>query len=227
MQFLREELASVRANALLFDLDGVLVDSGECVRRVCTSWAIARGLDPELVLRTGHGRRVQETIRAVAPHLDLDREVAELVGIEARTTDGVYPVPGAAALVASLPPGAWAVVTSGARTVATLRLRHVGLPIPRTLITADDVEQGKPHPEGYLAAARALGFAAETCVVVEDAPPGIEAARSAGMRSIGIAGTYPASALVGATVVLPSLGALGVRPLPATGELEIDFALDI
>jgi mannitol-1-/sugar-/sorbitol-6-phosphatase len=227
MQFLHEELANVRANVLLFDLDGVLVDSGECVRRVCTSWAIARGLDPELVLRTGHGRRVQETIRAVAPHLDLDREVAELVGIEARTTDGVYPVPGAAALVASLPRGAWAIVTSGARAVATLRLRHVGLPIPPTLITADDVEQGKPHPEGYLAAARALGFAAVTCVVVEDAPPGIEAARAAGMRSIGIAGTYPASALVAATVVLPSLGALKVRPLPATGELEIDFVLDI
>ena len=227
MQFLHEELAIVRANALLFDLDGVLVDSGECVRRVCTSWAIARGLDPELVLRTGHGRRVQETVRAVAPHLDLDREVAELVGIESRTTDGVYPVSSAAALVASLPLGAWAIVTSGARAVATLRLRHVGLPIPQTLITADDVEQGKPHPEGYLAAARALGFAAETCVVVEDAPPGIEAARSAGMRSIAIAGTYPASALVAATVVLPSLGTLRVRPLQATEELEMDFALDI
>ncbi|MBW8839400.1 MAG: HAD-IA family hydrolase [Gemmatimonadetes bacterium] len=227
MQFLREELVSVRANALLFDLDGVLVDSGECVRRVCTSWAIARGLDPELVLRTGHGRRVQETIRAVAPHLDLDREVAELVGIEARTTEGVHPVPGAAELVASLPPSAWAIVTSGARAVATLRLRHVGLPVPQTLITADDVEEGKPHPEGYLAAARALGFAAETCVVVEDAPPGIEAARSAGMRSIGIAGTYPASALVAATVVLPSLGALRVHPLPASRELEMDFVLDI
>ena len=118
-------------------------------------------------------------------------------------------------------------MTSGARAVATLRLRHVGLPIPPTLITADDVEQGKPHPEGYLAAARALGFAAETCVVVEDAPPGIEAARGAGMRSIGIAGTYPPSALVAATVVLPSLDALRVHPLPGTGELEIDFALDI
>jgi sugar-phosphatase len=215
----------VRANALLFDLDGVLVDSGECVRSVCTSWAIARGLDPDLVLRTAQGRRVQDTIRAVAPHLDLEEEVAMLVGIEAHTTDGLYPVPGAAALVASIPPNAWAIVTSGARAVATLRLRHVGLPIPRTLVTADDVEHGKPHPEGYLAAARALGFAAATCVVIEDAPPGIDAASAAGMRSIGIAGTYPASSLTAATVVLPSLAALRVHPSPDArdGNLEIAF----
>ena len=217
----------MKANALLFDLDGVLVDSGECVRRVCTSWAIARGLDPDFVLRTGHGRRVQDTIRAVAPHLDLDEEVALLVGLEARATDGLYPVPGAATLIASIPVGAWAIVTSGARAVATLRLRHVGLPIPQTLITADDVEHGKPHPEGYLAAARALGFAAATCVVVEDAPPGIEAARAAGMRSIGIAGTYPASALTGATVVLPSLAPLQVHASPGMRDLEIAFDPDI
>lgn len=215
--------AGVRANALLFDLDGVLVDSGECVRRVCTSWAIARGLDPDFVLRTGRGRRVQDTIRAVAPHLDLDEEVRTLVGLEAAATDGLYPVANAAALIASIPATAWAIVTSGARDVATLRLRHVGLPIPRTLITADDVEHGKPHPEGYLAAAQALGFAAATCVVVEDAPPGIEAARSAGMRSIGIAGTYPAASLTGATVVLPSLATLQVRAAPELGDLEIAF----
>lgn len=211
----------MEAKALLFDLDGVLVNSVECVRRACTGWAIARGLDPELVLRTGHGRRVQDTVRAVAPHLDLDREVATLVSIEARTTEGLYPVPGAAALVASIPANAWAIVTSGARAVATLRLQHVGLPIPQTLITADDVEHGKPDPEGYLAAARALGFGAATCVVVEDAPPGIEAARAAGMRSIGIAGTYPASSLTGATVVLPSLAALRVHASAQTGDLEI------
>ena len=217
----------MRANALLFDLDGVLVDSAECVRSVCTSWALARGLDPDLVLRTAQGRRVQETVRAVAPHLDADEEVAVLVDTEARTTSGLYPVPGAAALVASLPPRAWAIVTSGARAVAMLRLRHVNLPIPQTLITADDVAHGKPHPEGYLAAARALGLASEACVVVEDAPPGIEAARAAGMRSIGIAGTFPASALGHATVVLPALSALRVRATPEEGGLEIDFVLDI
>ena len=206
------------ANALLFDLDGVLVDSGECVRRICTEWAVARGLDPDYVLAFGQGRRVQETVRGVAPHLDIDQEVATLVSLEARTTDGLYPVPGAADLVASLPSDAWAVVTSGAHAVATLRLGHVQLPIPRTFITADDVEHGKPHPEGYLAAARALGRTPAECIVIEDAPAGIEAARAAGMRSIAIAGTFPAEALTRATVVVPSLRVLRVTPVGKAGE---------
>src|SRR5437868_12651442 len=85
----------MNCRALLFDLDGVLVDSSECVRRICTDWAIARGLDPAFVFRMGQGRRVQDTLRAIAPHLDLDTEVATLVGLEARTTDGLLPVPGA------------------------------------------------------------------------------------------------------------------------------------
>src|SRR5204863_2236481 len=143
-------------------------------------------LYPANVLRWSQGRRVQDTVRTVAPHLDLETEVAALVAMEAGTTDGLHPVAGSHALLAALPPNTWAVVTSGARPVATLRLTHVGLPLPRTLISGDDVERGKPDPEGYLAAARALGFGPSECVVVEDAPAGIDAARAAGMRSIGI-----------------------------------------
>lgn len=214
----------MRATALLFDLDGVLVDSARCVRLVCTDWAIARGLDPAFVLRFGQGRRVQDTVRAVAPHLDLETEVATLVAMEARTTDGLQPVTGARELLAALPPNAWAVVTSGAREVATLRLRHVGLPIPHTLITANDVEHGKPDPEGYLAAARSLGRAPDGCVVIEDAPPGLEAAAAAGMRSIGIAGTFAAADLARATVVLPNLAAMQTRAMPDGSGLEIRWS---
>ncbi|MFL5614495.1 MAG: HAD-IA family hydrolase [Gemmatimonadaceae bacterium] len=215
----------MHATALLFDLDGVLVDSVQCVRSVCTDWALAHGLDPEFLLRSGQGRRVQDTVRAVAPHLDLETEVARLVAMEAQTTEGLYPIEGARELLAALPPHAWAVVTSGAREVATLRLRYVGLPIPGTLVTADDVSQGKPHPEGYLAAARALGRTPSDCVVIEDAPPGIEAAIAAGMRSIGIAGTFAAADLCRATVVLPSLAAMRINASPDGGHLEIRWQL--
>jgi sugar-phosphatase len=160
-------------------------------------------------------------VRAAAPHLDADAEAAMLVEIEARTTSGLSAVPGAEALIASLPLGAWAVVTSGARRVATLRLRHVGLPLPRVLITADDVTHGKPDPEGYLAGASALGHTPADCVVVEDAPPGIVAARAAGMRSIGIAGTFPADALSDADVVVPALSALRITSAAPVNGLKI------
>jgi len=209
------------ADALLFDLDGVLVDSAECVRRVCTNWAMTRGLDPVRVLAFSQGRRVQETVRTWVPHLDFDAEVAMLVALEARTTDGLRSVPGAAALIASLPPNAWAVVTSGARQVATLRLSHVGLPVPPTLVTADDVRLGKPDPEGYLAAAKALGCDAKRCVVVEDAPAGIQAAHAAGMRSIGIASTFAAAQLQGADMICDRLDQLRVERATSGGRLRL------
>ena len=212
---------TMRCDALLFDLDGVLVDSAECVRRICTDWAIARGLDPEHVLRWSQGRRVQETVRAVAPHLDPDAEVAALVGMEANTTFGLHHVPGARALLQSLPTDSWAVVTSGARPVARLRLSHVGLPIPETLITGDDVSRGKPDPEGYLAAASALGRSPADCIVIEDAPAGIGAARAAGMRSIGIIGTVTPAELAGADVIVDSLGSIRVTVSGASPRLAL------
>ena len=199
---------------ILFDLDGVLVDSTECVERSWRTWAVRRGLDPERVMQVAHGRRTIETVALVAPHLSLADEVAALEGVEAQTTEGVYEIPGARELLERLPGDAWAIVTSGVRAVATLRIRHTGLPMPRVLVCADEINRGKPDPEGYLTAAARLGRVPADCVVIEDTPPGLEAARAAGMRSIGIAGTYPASALI-ADLVVPSLTSLPAELLDA------------
>lgn len=192
-------------HALLFDLDGVLVDSAECVERTWYGWAEANGLDPEVVIDCAHGRRTVETIRAVAPHLAAEDEVARLAASESNETDGVYEIAGARELLLALPAQRWAVVTSGIRAVAELRLRHAGLPVPPVLICADEINAGKPDPEGFLTAAERLGVKPERCLVVEDAPPGIEAARAAGMRAIGITGTYNRDALSSANVVIPNV----------------------
>jgi mannitol-1-/sugar-/sorbitol-6-phosphatase len=199
------------ATAILFDLDGVLVDSTECVERSWRNWAARHGLDPDRVLEVAHGRRTMETIPLVAPHLVVADEVASLEGAESHTTEGVYEVPGARALLERLPVDAWAIVTSGVRSVATLRIRHTHLPMPRVLVCADEITRGKPHPEGYLTAADRLGKKPAECMVIEDTPAGLEAARAAGMSSIGIAGTYPATALGTADLVVPRLSALPVE----------------
>lgn len=210
--------------ALLFDLDGVLVNSAACVERLLATWARRHSLEPRAVYQAGLGRRTVETIQLVAPHLDAEQEAAALTSAESTTTEGIAEVPGARALVASIPRQRWAIVTSGARAVATLRLRVTALPVPNVLVCAEDVVRGKPDPTGYLAAAMRLDVALKSCVVIEDAPAGLAAARAAGMRSIGVAGSYPAAALTDATHVVSALAALAVSGGDGRAPLRVRFA---
>ena len=206
-------LTKLDADALLFDLDGVLVDSTANVERHWSDWARSNDLDPARILSVVHGRRAIDTIREQAPHLDAERELATLVEAEMRDTAGILVFDGAIELLASIPRGRWAIVTSGTHGVASARLRATGLPIPEVLITADRVRHGKPDPEGYLAAAGALGLTATRCIVVEDAPVGVEAARRGGMRCIAVASTHGAGELEGATVVASALREIAIGPV--------------
>lgn len=176
--------------AVVFDLDGVLVDSTGYVELQWRRWATSKGLPVEPFLRVCHGRRALETIRLAAPHLDAEAEVAAFAP-EAETAEPVLgPVEGAVRLLQALPVGSWAVATSGNRAVATERLKRAGIPIPGVLICAEDVVRGKPCPDVYLLAAAGLGVEPAECVVVEDAPAGIEAARAAGMGVIALRTTH-------------------------------------
>jgi sugar-phosphatase len=208
-------------SAILFDLDGVLVDSTGAVDREWREWAARKGVDGDAVMAIAHGVRSYEVIRAVAPHLDVDAEVQELESREADHQEGVRVMPGAVALVNSIPEGRWGVVTSGTRLLASARLQFCGLPVPRVLVTADDVVGGKPHPEPYLKGAEWLGFPPEECLVIEDAPAGIEAARAAGMTVIGITSTYAAGALGLADAVVGKLEQIRVRSNGA-GKLGVE-----
>jgi len=203
--------------AILFDLDGVLVDSTAVVVRTWRDWARDRGLDAERILEIAHGRPAAETVRLFAPHLDPDSEARELERIEIENLEGVLEIEGARELLSSLPADGWTVVTSGTRALASKRMEHVGLPLPERFVSADDVENGKPHPEAYLRGAEILGVRPEACVVVEDAPSGVSSARSAGMRVVAVATTYRQDDLGEADAVASSLAKIRAIPHPESG----------
>jgi mannitol-1-/sugar-/sorbitol-6-phosphatase len=190
---------------LLFDLDGTLVDSRAVVERQWRRLCERLGLDFADVLAVLHGVRSADVIRAFAPHADVEAEAAALDAAEEEDSEGLEVVRGAAEVLARLPRGEWGVVTSGHRSLAQQRLRVVGLPVPEVMVCGDEVANGKPDPEGYLAAARLLGARPAACIVFEDAPAGVQAALAAGMRVVGITTTHPGSALSGATVVIDDL----------------------
>jgi sugar-phosphatase len=177
-------------SAIVFDLDGVLVDSTGYVEQQWRRWAASKGLPVEPFIRVCHGRRALETIRLAAPHLDAEAEVAAFVPEDDPDSQVLGPVGGASRLLETLPVGSWAVATSSTRAVATDRLRRAGLPIPSVFVCAEDVLRGKPSPDVYLLAAAKLGVIPTKCLVVEDAPAGIEAARAAGMGVVALTTTH-------------------------------------
>lgn len=170
--------------AVLFDCDGVLVDSDPVVVRSWTRWAQRRGLDPDVVLATVHGRRAADTVAEFVEPAGREVALGLIDALELEDADDVTVIPGAAALLASIPADRWATVTSGSPVLARARLVAAGLPVPEVLVTSADVTHGKPHPEGYLAAAAHLGVPADQCLVLEDSTAGIRAARAAQVRHV-------------------------------------------
>jgi len=182
-------MTPIRCRALLFDLDGVLIDSTPAVARVWHRWAQEHGFDPAEVVRRAHGRPSLSTIREYLLHADHEAENREVERREIEDIEGVIQLPGAQQLLRSLPARRWTIVTSCTRRLAEVRLRAAGLPIPKNMVTASDVANGKPHPEPYQKAAAILRYAAADCVVVEDVPAGIRAGKEAGARVVAFTTT--------------------------------------
>ena len=176
----------LHAAALLFDLDGVLIDSTPAVERVWTRWANEHGFDPAETVARAHGRPSLTTIRELLPHANHEAENRIVERGEIEDLDGVDPLPGVLDLLGSLPAHRWTIVTSCTRALAEVRIRHAGLPVPKQFITSTDIVHGKPDPEPYLKAASLLGFPAANCVVFEDAPAGIRSGKAAGAKVIAL-----------------------------------------
>jgi sugar-phosphatase len=182
------ELVSVRAKAVLFDMDGTLVDSTQVVERAWGSWAARHNISLEDVLSFSHGRPTIATLEHFLPGRDHSEELMELAHFEETQTEGILAVPGAANVLHALQAQShpWAIVTSAWRKLAEIRIIAAGLPLPTVVVPIDEIRNGKPAPEGFLHAAANLGVAPEECIVFEDTRPGIEAGLTAGMQVVGL-----------------------------------------
>jgi sugar-phosphatase len=209
-------------DAVLFDMDGTLVDSRALVEMMWLRWAERRAVSADAILAVAHGRPTLDTMRLVAPQYATPEEAAALDAEEAAEEGGQTPVPGAGSLLASLPADRWAVVSSAFQAIARDRIARVGLPVPAVLLGADDVRRGKPDPEGYLRAAERLGVSPARCIVFEDTQPGVLSGRAAGARVIGLRTTYPT--LEGCDAVVDDLRAVRMAHLRQDGPITLEVA---
>jgi len=217
-------MPEIHCAALLFDMDGVLINSTPAVARVWRRWAIEHGFNPEEVVARAHGRPSLTTVREYLPNADHEAENRQVERREIEDLEGVIPLPGALDLLASLPEDRWTIVTSCTRPLAQVRIRAAGLPLPKKLITSNDITHGKPHPEPYLKGASILGFPPEECIVLEDVPAGVRAGKAAGARVIAFKTTVRESALreAGANWILNNCA--DIRLLDSGQDLKLELA---
>lgn len=202
---------TTEARGLLFDMDGVLISSIGSVIRCWRKWAMHYGLPDAENFEFPHGMRAIEIVRTLTPQIDPAEGLRLIEDLELEDTADLKVLPGVRALLESLPPERWSIVTSATRRLLLGRLKVAGLPEPRYIIAGDDVVNGKPDAEPYRKGAELLGVPASDCVVFEDAPAGISSGLAAGCRVIGVLGTHSAEDLHDATWVVPSLKTLEVR----------------
>jgi mannitol-1-/sugar-/sorbitol-6-phosphatase len=200
----------LECQAIIFDLDGVLVDSIPGILRIWREWALFHGINHPDLDTLAITSRTEEAVRRLAPHLDVLEEVEYLEGQEATAIEGLCAIRGARSLLGRLPTETWGVFTSVSRETAMAKLHATSLPEPGVLISGDQVPRGKPAPDGYLLAASYLGVFPGECLVIEDTPVGVEAAKAAGMPVIALATTHSPENLVNAKIVIPDLEAVQV-----------------
>ncbi|MFJ2458276.1 HAD-IA family hydrolase [Pseudomonas neuropathica] len=206
--------------AFLFDMDGTVLNSIAAAERIWAAWAVRHGVDVETFLPTIHGVRAIDTItRLNLPGVDAEAQAAFITEAEIEDVEGIVEIPGAAKFLNSLPNDRWAMVTSAPRDLALRRMAAAGIPAPAVMITAEDVQAGKPDPAGYLLAAKRLGLEPRDCLIFEDATVGIQAAEAAGAALMIITTTHQ-HPLETAHATLASYAAVSVK-IDSDGQLHL------
>jgi sugar-phosphatase len=214
------ESICVETKGILFDMDGVLVSSIGSVVRCWRRWAEIYDVPNAEIYEVPHGMRATEIIKTLRPDIDAEEGIRVIEDMEMEDMADLTVLPGVKALLESLPPERWAIVTSATRRLLLGRLNAAGLPVPERIISGDMVLRGKPDPEPYRRGAELLGLRPEECVVVEDAPSGVGAGKAAGCRVLGVLGTHSLEELREADWVVGSLEGLGVARNPSGLELR-------
>lgn len=206
-------------DAVLFDMDGTLIDSTLAANRSWLRWGAEVGLGPSF---TGveHGVPARQMVARHVPEDKIEWSIARVLELELADLEGIKVLPGAAELMRSLPESRRAIVTSCSRALCLTRLESAGFAVPKTVVTMEDTPRGKPFPEPFLEAAARLGADPRRCVVVEDAPAGLKAGRAAGCLTIGVVGTYTADEL-DADLVVTGLDRLQITATAAGVTFEL------
>lgn len=199
-------------------MDGTLVDSTAVIHRTWHAWAARHGVPVDAILAVEKGRPNREVVQQFGPHLDVDEESRLFLEAEKADIEGLTIIPGSRNAVRAAQQGRWAIVTSAERSLAEVRLRAVGIPLPEVIVTADDIQRGKPDPECYLLAAKRLQVTPQDCVVFEDAPAGVLSARRAGMPLVAVGPYLDESA--GAALHIQDFSRLAIT-VPQLGEFAI------
>ncbi len=204
-------------------MDGILISSLGSVERCWRTWALEHDVDPELAIRTAHGCRAIETIRKLRPDLDDQAELRRIEDLEVADQEGVTILPGVASLLGSLPADRWTIVTSATERLARVRLRAAGIQPPERFITADQVTEGKPHPEPYLRGAALLGLDPAECVVFEDAGSGAIDGRAAGATVVATLFSHTPEQLHAAHHLVRDLTCVQVQWRPEASAFQLRF----
>lgn len=180
---------------ILFDLDGTLIDSWTCIEYAWKTWCEQNNLQYNDLVHKFNGSRAIDIISTLKPELNAEEERNKIDAFEIAHPEHLSLIPGAAAILKKIPKNKWGIVTSGSITIVRHKLKHTCIEAPDVLITSESINQGKPHPEGYLKGAYQLGIEPAECLVFEDSPQGIEAALQAGMQVIALKTTFPSEKL--------------------------------
>jgi sugar-phosphatase len=213
----------VRTKGLLFDMDGVLVSSLGSVERSWQTWAERNGLDARETIKTAHGMRAIETMRKMLPDGDHNAELTIVEELEMADTEGLQILDGVLSILEALPQKYWTIVTSATERLARSRLAFAGISVPKRIITADMVSNGKPHPEPYLRGAEILGLAPEDCIVIEDSTSGSKAGHAAGCKVLATTFSHRIDQLTAADWIVESLAGVKITILPGDQGLELEF----